>query len=67
VRFQGITQDREFARCGGKKAVEEVIDLRGIDGEEGEAGVELPPRTSRRFISSSRSEASTQRPSTQRR
>ena len=41
--FQGITQDREFAWSGSEKAVEEVINLGGIDGEEGEAGVEMFP------------------------
>ena len=39
--FQGITQDREFAWCGREKTIEEVINLGGIDGEEGEAGVEF--------------------------
>jgi hypothetical protein len=43
VRFQGITQNREFGRCGIGEAVEEVIDLRGIDGQKGEAGVEVFP------------------------
>ena len=48
--FQGITQHGKFAWSGGKEAVEEVINLGGIDGQEGEAGVELLPRTSRRFV-----------------
>jgi hypothetical protein len=39
VGFEGITQNREFMRCGFGEAVEEVINLRGIDGEEGEAGM----------------------------
>jgi hypothetical protein len=43
VGLQGITQDRKVARCGGKKAVEEVINLRGIDRQKGEAGVKSFP------------------------
>ena len=41
--FQGITQDRKFAWSGREKAVEEVINLGGIDGEEGEAGMQMFP------------------------
>ena len=41
--FQGITQHGKFARCGLEKAIEEVINLGGIDGEEGEAGVQMFP------------------------
>ena len=41
--FQGITQDRKFAWRGVEKAVEEVINLGGIDGEEGKAGVQMFP------------------------
>ena len=41
--FQGITQDGKFAWSGFEKAVEEVINLGGIDGEEGEAGVQMFP------------------------
>ena len=39
--LQGITQDWQFAWSGGEKTVEEEIDLSGIDGEKGEAGVEF--------------------------
>ena len=41
--FQGITQHGKFAWCGCKQAVEEVINLGGIDGEKGEAGVQMFP------------------------
>ncbi len=41
--FQGITQHRKFAGSGFEEAVEEVINLGGIDGKKGEAGVELLP------------------------
>src|SRR5262249_49609162 len=50
VRFQGITQNREFGRCGIGEAVVEIIDLRSIDREEGKAGMELLPRPSRSFF-----------------
>ena len=50
VGFQGITQDRKFAGCGLEKAVEEVINLGGIDGQEGEAGVELLAWIIRLFV-----------------
>jgi hypothetical protein len=43
VRFQGITQDRKYVRFGVGEAVEEVNNLRGIDGEEGEAGMKSFP------------------------
>ena len=39
--FQGIPQHGKFAWSGVEQAVEEVINLGGIDGEEGKAGVEL--------------------------
>ena len=43
VGFQGITQHGKFARCGVEQAVEEVINLGGIDGQQGEAGVQMFP------------------------
>jgi hypothetical protein len=43
VRFQGITQTPEFVRCGSGEAIEEVINLRGIDWKEGEAGMKSFP------------------------
>jgi hypothetical protein len=43
VGFEGITQDRKVARCGLREAVEEVIDLSGIDGQKGETGVQMFP------------------------
>ena len=39
--FQGITQHGKFAWSGSEKAVEEVINLGGIDGEQGKAGMEF--------------------------
>ena len=43
VRFEGITQHRKFAGSGLDQAVEEVINLGCIDGEEGKAGVQMFP------------------------
>jgi hypothetical protein len=43
VGFQGIAQHREFRGSGCRKAVEEVIDLGGIDGEKSETGVQVLP------------------------
>ena len=39
--FQGITQHGKFAWSGFDQAVEEVINLGGIDGEKGEAGMKF--------------------------
>ena len=39
--FQGITQHGKFAWSGFDKAVEEVINLGGIDGEQGKAGMKF--------------------------
>ena len=50
--FQGITQHGKFAWCGLDQAVEEVINLGGIDGEKGEAGMEFLARIARLFSSS---------------
>ena len=36
---QGITQHREFARSGRQQAFKQIINLAGIDREQGEAGV----------------------------
>ena len=41
--FQGITQHGKFARSGFEQAVEEVINLGGIDGQEGKAGMKMFP------------------------
>ena len=40
--FQGIPQHCKFAWSGLDKAVEEVINLGGIDGEKGKAGMKFP-------------------------
>ena len=39
--FQGIPQHGKFAWSGVEKAVEEVINLGGIDGKQGKAGVKM--------------------------
>ena len=39
--FQGITQHGKFAWSGFDQAVEEVINLGGIDGEKGKAGMKF--------------------------
>ena len=46
VGLQGITQHGKFARCGFQQAVEEVVNLSGIDGKKGEAGVKMFSRSS---------------------
>ena len=43
VRLQGIAEHRQLGRRGVEQAVVEVVDLRWIDRQQGEAGVELLP------------------------
>ncbi len=41
--LQSIAQHGKFAWRGGEKTVEEIINLGGIDGKKGKAGVEMFP------------------------
>jgi hypothetical protein len=43
VAFQGITQYGKLSWSSREKATKQVINLRGIDGEEGEAGMKSFP------------------------
>ena len=43
MRTQGITQHREFDGCGRQQSFKQIINLGGINREQGEAGVQMLP------------------------